>query len=189
MRKEEGYELQQLERLNHLCGSLRISGLENVESKEGALKAKLSDKKYLTTLSLAWSSRSSQQPDLETEIIEGLCPPSQLTKLVIYGYRGWKCPSWLEQKFSSLRCLELEHCVNLEALPDISELFIHLDELRLIALHKLKKLPRLPDSLKSLAIHICEAIVETCGRCEVDEVTFQRMSVSNRAILADYSTS
>jgi hypothetical protein len=63
VRKEEGYELQQLERLNHLCGSLRISGLENVESKERALEAKLCDK-YLTTLSLAWSQTSSQQPHL-----------------------------------------------------------------------------------------------------------------------------
>ena len=133
VRKEKGYELQQLEGLNHLCGRLRISGLENVESKERALEAKLSDKKYLTTLILEWPLQpSSQHPDLEAEVIEGLCPPSQLTKLVIYGYRGWKCPSWLEQKFSSLRCLELEHCVNLEALPDISELFIHLDELRLL---------------------------------------------------------
>jgi hypothetical protein len=107
VRKEKGYELQQLkvlislffqpeqyfsfiinqstvffnrlistaERgLNHLCGSLRISGLENVESKERALEAKPSDKKYLTTLSLAWSRTSSQQPDLEAEVIEGLCP-------------------------------------------------------------------------------------------------------------------
>jgi hypothetical protein len=60
-----------------------------VESKEGALEAKLSDKKYLTALSLAWSGTSSQQPDLETEIIEALCPPSQLAELRIYGYSGW----------------------------------------------------------------------------------------------------
>jgi hypothetical protein len=172
VRKEEGYELQQLERLNHLCGSLRISGLENVESKERALEAKLCDKKYLTTLSLAWSQTSSQQPhlffdgtqqpDLETEVIEGLCPPSQLTELGIYGYSGWKCPSWLAQKFSSLRRLELEYCFNLETLPDICELFIHLDELRLVVLRKLKKLPRLPGNLKSLDIQMYEALVETC---------------------------
>ncbi|KAG0516923.1 hypothetical protein BDA96_09G044000 [Sorghum bicolor] len=179
VRKEKGYELQQLERLNHLCGSLRISGLENVESKERALEAKLSDKKYLTTLSLAWSRSSSQQPDLEAEISEGLCPPSQLTELRIYGYSGWKYPSWLAQKLSSIRCLELDNCVNLETLPDISEHFIHLEKLRLVSLWKLKKLPRLPDSLKRLDVQICEALVETCGRCEPDEVTFQRTSVSN----------
>jgi hypothetical protein len=164
VKKEKGYELQQLARLNHLCGSLRISGLENVESKERALEAKLSDKKYLTALTLAWPwQSSSQQPDLDAEIIEGLCPPSQLTELGIYGYSGWKCPSWLAQKFSSLRCLTLEDCVNLETLPDIGEHFIHLDELRLVALPKLKKLPRLPDSLKNLDIQICETLVETCA--------------------------
>jgi hypothetical protein len=162
VRKEEGYELQQLKVLNHLCGRLRISGLENVESKERALEAKLSDKKYLTKLSLAWSQTSSQQPDLETEIIEGLCPPSQLAELQIFGYSGWKCPSWFAQNFRSLRRLELKDCGNLEALPDIGELFVHLDELILVGLHKLKKLPRIPDSLKRLDIQICEAIVETC---------------------------
>ena len=61
VRKEKGYELQQLEGLNHLCGSLRISGLENVESKERALEAKLSDKKYLTTLILEWPLQPSSQ--------------------------------------------------------------------------------------------------------------------------------
>jgi hypothetical protein len=104
----------------------------------------------------------TQQPDLETEVIEGLCPPSQLTELGIYGYSGWKCPSWLAQKFSSLRRLELEYCFNLETLPDICELFIHLDELRLVVLRKLKKLPRLPGNLKSLDIQMYEALVETC---------------------------
>jgi hypothetical protein len=76
------------------------------------------------------------------------------------------------------RCLKLERCHNLEALPDISQHFVHLENLTL-SLRKLKKLPRLPDSLKSLDIRICEAIVETCGRCEADEVTLQRTSVSN----------
>jgi hypothetical protein len=69
----------------------------------------------------------------------------------------------LAQKFSSLRCLTLEDCVNLETIPDIGEHFIHLDELRLVALPKLKKLPRLPDSLKNLDIQICETLVETCA--------------------------
>ncbi|RCV32585.1 hypothetical protein SETIT_7G014800v2 [Setaria italica] len=170
VRKEKGYELQQLRGINHLSGRLRICGLDCVESKEEALEAKLTDKRYLTALSLEWSGSSlgqhSLSPDLQVEILEGLCPPSQLTELRIWGYSGLKCPSWLSENqnglVSSLQYLELCRCDNLEALPEIGELFIHLGHLKLIGLPILKKLPKLPDSLKSLDIQRCKALVLTC---------------------------
>lgn len=170
VRKEKGYKLQQLKGINNLRGRLRISGLDCVESKEVALEARLCDKTHLTALSLEWSGSSVGQhilsPDLQVEILEGLCPPSQLTELRISGYGGLECPSWLSQNqnalLSSLQYLELCHCDNLEALPEIGELLIHLTHLKLVSLPKLEKLPRLPDSLKILDIQWCEALAVTC---------------------------
>ncbi|KAJ1269926.1 hypothetical protein BS78_06G015200 [Paspalum vaginatum] len=175
VRKEKGYELQQLKRINYLRGRLRISGLECVESKDAALEAKLTDKKHLTALSLEWSWSSPGQhsvsPDLQAEILEGLCPPSQLTELRVRGYGGGGCPSWLSETQNSLmrglQYLELRQCYNLTALPEIGELFIRLGHLKLVGLPKLEKLPRLPDSLKSLEIQRCEALAVTC-REDVD---------------------
>ncbi|KAF8641584.1 hypothetical protein HU200_067774 [Digitaria exilis] len=168
--KEKGYELQQLKGINNLRGRLRISGLDCVESKEVAREARLCDKKHLTGLSLEWSRASVGQqilsPDLQVEILEGLCPPSQLTDLQISGYCGRTCPSWLSQNqnalLSSLQYLELCRCDNLEALPEIGELLIHLGHLKLVSLPKLEKLPRLPGSLKNLDIQRCESLVITC---------------------------
>ncbi|CAL5028980.1 unnamed protein product [Urochloa decumbens] len=165
VKKEKGYELQQLERLYNLRGSLKISGLENVESKERSLEAKLVEKKYITELSLMWAADHTCPLDLEADILEGLQPPSQLAELKISCYYGFKCPSWLssnQNRLKNLQYLELECCRQMEVLPEISEVLIHLHVLELKILPKLKKLPKLPDSLKRLVIFTCEALVVTC---------------------------
>ncbi|KAL5221150.1 hypothetical protein ABZP36_025863 [Zizania latifolia] len=179
VRKDKGYELQQLKGMNHLRGRLRISGLESVESKDKALEAKLSDKKHLTSLSLQWSWSSPEQqlscsPDLQVEILEGLCPPPQLTELEISQYGGSRYPNWMSSEnrtglFRSLQNLTLFQCHNLEALPEIGELFIHLRVLRLVVLPNLRRLPRLPDTLKSLEIRRCDTLV-VAGQEDVDRV-------------------
>ncbi|XP_040378935.1 putative disease resistance RPP13-like protein 1 [Oryza brachyantha] len=168
VRKDKGYELKQLKSINHLRGRLRISGLESVESKQAALDAKLTDKKHLTSLSLEWSGQQhSCSPDLQVEILEGLCPPSQLTELEIRQYNGLRCPSWLSSEnlnglLRNLQDLQLCRCNNLEDLPKIRKLFICIRRLRLIGLPKLKRLPRLPDRLENLQIEQCNALVVTC---------------------------
>uniref|UniRef100_A0A0E0AUS0 Uncharacterized protein n=1 Tax=Oryza glumipatula TaxID=40148 RepID=A0A0E0AUS0_9ORYZ len=184
VRKEKGYELHQLVNLNKLRGSLRISGLENVESKERALEAKLTEKKHLTTLSLVWSNPGEEvcSPDLQLEIIDSLCPPSLLRELEICGYSGLKYPSWLTQSFRCLQRLEIKECFNLKALPDIGELFIHLHTLAL-HLPKLEILPRLPDSLKKLDIKQCHSLVLTC----VEDVEMIRSLLIEQASHIDSS--
>ncbi|KAG8047143.1 hypothetical protein GUJ93_ZPchr0008g12309 [Zizania palustris] len=172
VRKDKGYELQQLKGMNHLRGRLRISGLESVESKDKALEAKLNDKKHLTSLSLQWSWSSPEQqfscsPDLQVEILEGLCPPPQLTELEISQYGGSRYPNWMSSEnrtglFRSLQNLTLFQCHNLETLPEIGELFVHLRVLRLVVLPNLRRLPGLPDTLKSLEIRRCDALVVAC---------------------------
>ena len=185
VRKEKGYELHQLVNLNKLRGSLRISGLENVESKERALEAKLTEKKHLTTLSLVWSNPGEEvcSPDLQLEIINSLCPPSLLRELEICGYSGLKYPSWLTQSFRCLQRLEIKECFNLKALPDIGELFIHLRTLALLHLPKLEILPRLPDSLKRLDIKQCHSLVLTC----VEDVEMIRSLLIEQASHIDSS--
>lgn len=166
--------------MSYLHGSLGIRGLENVESKERALEAKLTDKKYLTELSLAWSPGQRCSPHLEMEIIEGLCPPSELTRLIINGYHGREYPSWLSQNqngLGRLQFLRLDSCSNLVALPEIGEIFIHLRELRLIGLDKIKRLPRLPDNLKCLEICGLDSMVVTC----VEDVEMIRSMIIERA--------
>uniref|UniRef100_A0A0D9W1U1 Uncharacterized protein n=1 Tax=Leersia perrieri TaxID=77586 RepID=A0A0D9W1U1_9ORYZ len=167
VRKDKGYELKQLKSINHLRGKLRISGLGSVESKEAALEANLTDKKGLTSLSLEWSGQHSCSPNLQVEILEGLCPPSELTELEISQYDGLRCPSWLSSEnqnglLRNLQDLQLCRCENLEDLPEIGKLFVHLRHLRLIRLRKLKKLPKLPDSLQNLQIQQCRSLVVTC---------------------------
>jgi hypothetical protein len=157
VKKEKGYELQQLGSLNHLHGSLKISGLENVKSKAAALQAKLVDKKYLTEVSLVWAEHHGCPLGLQAEVLEGLQPPCSLTRLTISCYGGSKYPSWLsedQQRLRHLQCLKLEFCLKLEALPEIREL-VHLHELILRSLHKLKSLPILPQNLKILQIFDC----------------------------------
>nr|CAB3486421.1 unnamed protein product [Digitaria exilis] len=112
--KEKGYELQQLKGINNLRGRLRISGLDCVESKEVAREARLCDKKHLTGLSLEWSRASVGQqilsPDLQVEILEGLCPPSQLTDLQISGYCGRTSIRSLPPLPACLQTFELTDC-------------------------------------------------------------------------------
>uniref|UniRef100_A0A0E0KM63 Uncharacterized protein n=1 Tax=Oryza punctata TaxID=4537 RepID=A0A0E0KM63_ORYPU len=115
VRKDKGYELKQLKSINHLRGRLRISGLESVESKEDALEENLTDKKFLTSLSLEWSQSSQEQhscpPDLQVEILEGLRSPSQLTELERQQYNGLRCPSWLSSENQNGTC-KISNSVN-----------------------------------------------------------------------------
>ncbi|XP_052137452.1 putative disease resistance protein RGA3 [Oryza glaberrima] len=94
--KEAGCEIQQLAQLNKLRGRLQIEGLENVESKEAAAGANLAAKKGLKELVLVWDwNDESCSPDVQAEVLEGLCPPMELETLEIRGYRCSMYPSWL----------------------------------------------------------------------------------------------
>lgn len=177
VRKEEAYRLKQLMKQNNLRGSLKISGLESVESKEKALEANLTEKKCLTTLSLEWHAyhasyvKADKDLQLQVEILDGLQPPEQLTCLNICHYLGRTTPSWLSRKHggvSNLQFLELRECYNLETLPEIAKLFTDLRKLRLNVLPNLTRLPRLPGMLKSLEI-------SGCRRLEVTSMDDQRL--------------
>ncbi|KAJ1276993.1 hypothetical protein BS78_05G259900 [Paspalum vaginatum] len=136
VKKEQGYELKQLKHLNKLRGHLEIFGLGNVGSKEEAFEANLASKKRVTDLELYFFDGRTKNPDIEAEVLEGLCPPKELQALTIRGYRGSRYPSWMlsgqqhPDAPKHLRRLELMHCSSpLASFPEDSELFMHLHEL------------------------------------------------------------
>lgn len=182
--KEEGHEIKQLRDRNDLRGRLYIFGLENVETKEEALEANLAAKERLTDLELCWD-RNSRRPNIEaeTQVMEGLCPPSQLVSLEIWDYHGSRYPSWMVgtqnggpkdlERLYFWRCSQLgpapklENFVRLQllwfdscswdALPDNMEQLTSLNKLHIFSCMNIQWLPALPRSLEVFTISSCDA--------------------------------
>ncbi|XP_066342433.1 putative disease resistance RPP13-like protein 1 [Miscanthus floridulus] len=136
VKEAQGYELKQLMHLNKLRGSLIIGGLEVVGGKEEPLEAHLCNKKRLRELKLMFHLHKSFGPDVEAEVLEGLCPPKDLQELIILFYNGSRYPSWVLSGHhpdapKHLHKLELYKCSQLAAIPEDSELFIGLRELHI----------------------------------------------------------
>jgi hypothetical protein len=189
---EHGYELKQLGALNKLRGSLAILNLHNVKSKNEAQDAKLADKKRLTELRLSWVNYyyTNATPEVEAEVLEGLCPPKDLKILEIWDYHGVTYPSWMMGKQNGgptyLCKLWLDGCSQLGPAPELFECFIHLRELiisscnwehlpdnvkDLMCLKSLmiircpyfKLLPELPGSLQEIKVEACgEVFMRSC---------------------------
>ncbi|KAE8767967.1 putative disease resistance RPP13-like protein 1 [Hordeum vulgare] len=179
IRKKHGYESHQLKYLNKLQGRLYIGGLQNVESKEEALNANLAAKEKLCKLILSWDDDSCS-PEVQTEVLEGLCPSKYLEILEIKFYTGMKFPNWMASKHKGgpKNLQELRFVLSkLGSAPDVGA-FIHLQSLfiykcswdtlpgnmeHLTALKKLeirscnniRSLPTLPKSLEQFVISYC----------------------------------
>ncbi|CAM0958883.1 unnamed protein product [Alopecurus aequalis] len=179
IRNEQGYEKKQLRDLNKLRGILHIIGLEKVHSKKQALEANLSAKKRLTTLTLSWTSRDCSR-DVQTEVLEGLCPPVRLERLEIEYYNGLKYPDWmmgtkngglknlqqlrlwecerpseLALAFPQLRVLELWFC-SWDALPGNMNSLTSLKELVIVRCLNIQSLQTLPPSLEEFRLEDCD---------------------------------
>jgi Leucine-rich repeat (LRR) protein len=148
--------LRQLKDLNELGGSLHVQNLENVIGKDEALASKLYLKSRLKELTLEWSSENGMDAMniLHLDVLEGLRPPPQLSKLTIKGYKSDTYPGWLLERsyFKNLERFELNNCSLLEGLPPDTELLQHCSRLLLLDVPKLKTLPCLPPSLTKLSI-------------------------------------
>nr|CAD1842841.1 unnamed protein product [Ananas comosus var. bracteatus] len=150
VRKEKGYELEQLKNLNELRGRLCIDNLENVESKESAIAANLKEKKHLDSLQLVWrDGEDNANSNLDAEILEGLQLPPNLTSLYLDGYRG---PSWPENQTSNIQELALRRCGMLEELPPMDQLYPYCRSLELQHITRLKAVHTLPPRLRNIAI-------------------------------------
>ncbi|CAL9116063.1 unnamed protein product, partial [Musa acuminata var. zebrina] len=126
--KDKGHEVAQLGGLKYLHGELRITSLENVESKQEANKANLNNKQYLGALALEWTSDDGSSLDgnelvVSEEVLEGLQPHQALKRLAIRGYNGVRSPSWLQaQLLANLITLEIKNCKAWEDLSCIGQL-------------------------------------------------------------------
>lgn len=182
------HELQQLRHLNKFRGlvaklhiMITMHGHGNFGSKEEALEAKLDGKERLKELVLVWDDESCS-PEVEAEVLEGLCPPLELERLEITDYHGSSYPDWMiggHKGPKYLRELELSGCSRLGPAPELFEFFIHLRSLwlwksswnflpdnleQLMSLHELKmyfclniqSLPKLPRSLEEFGLGACD---------------------------------
>ncbi|KAJ0981247.1 hypothetical protein J5N97_009502 [Dioscorea zingiberensis] len=109
---EDGHKIEELKNMNGLRGKLCISQLNNVDTKEEAEEAKLSEKEHLRKLELDWWSKNfyGQANDA---VIDGLKPHPNLKKLTIRSHRGAKAPTWFKDgMLSSLETLQIIQCQN-----------------------------------------------------------------------------
>ncbi|XP_073008167.1 putative disease resistance protein RGA4 isoform X2 [Typha latifolia] len=135
--KTTGFEIGQLKNLSELRGSLQIMNLENVGSKEEAMEARLSCKRNVVTLELAWcDAQGSARCEVTEEVLEGLQPHPHLKELTIVGYNGIRSPSWLMENYylKNLVSLELHGCRKWKELPPLGQL-PSLEDLWLINMH------------------------------------------------------
>ena len=180
IRRARGYEPHQLKHLNKLQGTLLICGLENVESKEEAVKVNLANKEKLTELILQWDNESCS-PEVQAEVLEGLCPSKYLERLDISGYHGIRLPNWMmgnhnggpknlqELIFSGwnqlgpapdlgafihLRSLHVSSC-SWDALPGNMEHLTALKRLDIKSCKNIRELLTLPKSLEEFNIMNC----------------------------------
>jgi hypothetical protein len=178
---EQGCELEQLRDLNMLRGKLDIRGLEIVKSKGQALQANLAAKQ-LTELSL-WCSFYGQRrssPEVQSDVLEGLCPPVGLQKLKLYDFAGGRFPDWmvckdrggpkylqelflrccsqpafgLAKAFPHLRVLTFSGC-SWDDLPGNMDHLTSLKELAIYSCPNIRSLPSLPQSLEMFTLCMC----------------------------------
>ncbi|KAF7050771.1 hypothetical protein CFC21_059093 [Triticum aestivum] len=184
IRDAPGYEVKQLRDLNKLRGSLEINGLEIVKSKEEALESKLAAKERLSELKLQWRHSS---PEVQAEVLEGLCPPVALQTLELHCYNGSRYPDWMVGKpdggpkelqellfwscsqlehapeaFPHLRVLKLAYC-NWDALPGNMEHLTSLKKLEIEWCSEIRSLPTLPQSLEEFSVEWCnDGFMKSC---------------------------
>ncbi|TVU09073.1 hypothetical protein EJB05_42513, partial [Eragrostis curvula] len=154
-KETQGFELRQIGHLLELRGSLCITNLDKVDSREEAEEAKLMRKKHLHNLILDWGiDRPSKDPAREEQILEGLKPNSNLSMLHIIGHGGTTCPSWLGLHLKDLESLGI-HNVDWETFPPIgkfwlanekfssddmsNKIFYRLEKIELVKLKDVKK--------------------------------------------------
>uniref|UniRef100_A0ACD5W7C2 Uncharacterized protein n=1 Tax=Avena sativa TaxID=4498 RepID=A0ACD5W7C2_AVESA len=188
---EQGCDLEQLRDLKKLRGRLGIGGLEIINSKGQALQANLAAKR-LTELILRWDYSDNRMcsPEVQAEVLEGLCPPMELQILCLMNFEGSRYPDWMVGKHSSgpkylqdlyivycrqpinasglaeafphLRVLQLCSC-SWDALPDDMAHLTSLKYMMIYGCKNIRSLPILPESLEILEVSYCnDEFVKSC---------------------------
>ncbi|KAL3497623.1 hypothetical protein ACH5RR_040355 [Cinchona calisaya] len=114
VREVGGFQLEELEHLDSLRGTLKISGLEDVSGPESAAKANLWRKSNIHMLELIWDPHMEDHNGIE--ILEGLKPHSNLRSLTIVDFQCSSIPSWMVTKNHPLLLYYLVK-IKLETMP------------------------------------------------------------------------
>ncbi|PHT35108.1 hypothetical protein CQW23_26908 [Capsicum baccatum] len=119
-----GWRMEDLGGAHYLYGSLSILELQNVVDRREALKAKMRDKNHVEKLSFEWSESDADNSQTEREILDELCPHTNIKELQISGYRGTQFPNWLaNHSFLKLLVqLSLSNCMDCFSFPALGQL-------------------------------------------------------------------
>ncbi|XP_060170995.1 putative disease resistance protein RGA3 [Lycium barbarum] len=116
--KEKGYGARELKHLNDLCGSFRISSVE--EAREAEM-----NKKHLNELELQWEQYPDDFISVE-DILECLQPHVSLKELTISFYSGFRFPTWMSNSYLynivSITLVECKSCSDLPSLGGLQSL-------------------------------------------------------------------
>ncbi|KAL6641287.1 hypothetical protein ACP70R_019468 [Stipagrostis hirtigluma subsp. patula] len=108
--------IAELANLNNLHGELIISNLHLIEAVQDAALANLASKRFLQKLELSWSNSSKEAE----QILEHLKPPTTIKELIISGYTGMACPSWIgSAEYTNLVTLCLYNFKSCSVLPPL----------------------------------------------------------------------
>ncbi|GLT44965.1 hypothetical protein SLA2020_188360 [Shorea laevis] len=126
--------LSNLKNFPQLRGRLSILDLQNVSDIQDAREANLGVIHGLNDLLLEWTSYFSNSRDRSNDklhVLNWLKPHSNLKRLKIVFYGGYKFPLWMGDPLcSSLSYLELKNCERCTLLPSLGQLLV-LKELRI----------------------------------------------------------
>uniref|UniRef100_A0ACD6ACY0 Uncharacterized protein n=1 Tax=Avena sativa TaxID=4498 RepID=A0ACD6ACY0_AVESA len=137
--------LAQLQDLNKIRGELAVRSLENVKSREEAIKSHLGLKEHVSKLELEWGScDGARDMDLGFQVLDVLKPHQNLEELTISGYPGVRSPSWLESVLlRRLKFICLRDCKRWEVLPPLGDLPL----LRTLEIRRMRELKALGQEL------------------------------------------
>ncbi|KAJ3705359.1 hypothetical protein LUZ61_009064 [Rhynchospora tenuis] len=155
-------KIEILKHLTGLGGFLYIEGLENVSSKKAAEEAGLNKQEHLDKLRLSWGDvlpHPLPNNEIHKEVLEGLCPHSNLQALEIFNYGGSDLPpSWMgKDDLRKLRSVMFYRCWS----KTVSQLPRSLTELKIQYCYLLESLanclhPNLLPNLKCIEIRSCD---------------------------------
>ncbi|KAL2920978.1 putative disease resistance RPP13-like protein 1, partial [Bienertia sinuspersici] len=165
--KKEGYRITELKNLKHLCGTVSLSGLDNVKDGAEAKEAMMSDKPFVKRMELQWSRRVRDE-SIAMDVLAAIQPHRSLKELHIINYGGLDFPAWLTSPSCMLNAacpsfgiLQLEDCPNLCSMQSL----IHMNSLQTLEIKRcpqLNSLPGLPASLQSLIIIESDVVKQQC---------------------------
>ncbi|AES69111.2 LRR and NB-ARC domain disease resistance protein, putative [Medicago truncatula] len=161
--KQKGYDLKELEKLNHLQGKIYIEGLGNVIDPTDAVTANLKDKKYLEELHMNFCDRIEEMDESIVEsnvsVLEALQPNRNLKSLEVLKFEqleNWE--EWLFiEEFPLLKELEIRNCPKLKrALP---QHLPSLEKLKIVCCKELEASIPKGDNIIDLHLVGCESIL------------------------------